>query len=232
MFESFDKCLNKVINEDGFYESKLLSEDLENKLEYLFILDELFKKDKIDKLYSDFLSEKLKEIGLENIPENYKEIAQRKMITNEEISLGKIRYNDKILHQSKILKYFLEGENKKKVQKDIDKILKKVIKNKKYFISAKDLALADSLIKDGFSLPSNFRYDDLSKKFDVPKNLLQLIKNDQKAFLALKIVEIIGEDEPYQLDPETIYFVTNLLNKMDLFTIRNKVLNSALPLRT
>ena len=51
-----------------------------------------------------------------------------------------------------------------------------------------------------------------------------------KAFLALKIVEIIGEDEPYQLDPETIYFVTNLLNKMNLVTIRNKVLNSALPL--
>ena len=32
----------------------------------------------------------------------------------------------------------------------------------------------------------------------------------------LKIVEIIGEDEPNQLDPETIYFITNLLNKMDL----------------
>ena len=62
--------------------------------------------------------------------------------------------------------------------------------------------------------------------------MLKLIENDQKAFLALKIVEIIGEDEPYQLDPETIYFVTNLLNKMNLFTIRNKVLNSALPLRT
>ena len=73
---------------------------------------------------------------------------------------------------------------------------------------------------------------ELSKKFDVPKNLLKLIDNDQKAFLALKIVEIIGEDEPYELDPETIYFVTNLLNKMNLVTIRNKVLNSALPLRT
>ena len=73
---------------------------------------------------------------------------------------------------------------------------------------------------------------ELTKKFDVPKNLIQLIDNNQKAFLALKIVEIIGEDEPYQLDPETIYFVTNLLNKMDLVTIRNKVLNSALPLRT
>ena len=59
----------------------------------------------------------------------------------------------------------------------------------------------------------------------------QLIDNDQKAFLALKIVEIIGEDEPHQLDPETIFFVTNLLNKMNLVKIRNKVLNSALPKR-
>ena len=61
---------------------------------------------------------------------------------------------------------------------------------------------------------------------------MQLIDNDQKVFKFLKIVEIIGEDEPYQLDPETIYIVTNLLNKMNLVTIRNKVLNSALPLRT
>ena len=44
-------------------------------------------------------------------------------------------------------------------------------------------------------------------------------------------VEIIGEDEPYQLDPETIYFITSLLNKMDLIKIRNKVLISALPQR-
>ena len=122
-------------------------------------------------------------------------------------------------------------EKIKKTQKDIDKIFKKITKNKKYFISAKDLALADALITDGFSLPTNFKYNELAQKFDVPKNLLKLIENDQKAFLGLKIVEIIGEDEPYQLDPETIYFVTNLLNKMKLVTIRNKVLNSALPKR-
>ena len=103
--------------------------------------------------------------------------------------------------------------------------------NNKYFVSAKDLALANSLINEGFSLPANFKYDELSKKFDVPQNLLQLIENDQKAFLTLKIVEIIGEDEIYQLDPETIYFVTNLLNKMKLVEIRNKVIISALPER-
>ena len=71
----------------------------------------------------------------------------------------------------------------------------------------------------------------MSNKYEIPKNLLQLIENKQNAYLALKIVEIIGEDEPYQLDSETIYFITNLLNKIDLIQIRNKVLVSALPQR-
>jgi hypothetical protein len=214
------------------YQKYLLSEGNNSKIEYLFLLEELFKKANLINVYSKYLSDKIEEIGIKNLPEEYQEIAQTRIVSEEDLILGKVKYNDKILHQSKILKYYVEGESKKKVQKDIDKIFKKISKSKKYFISAKDLALADALITDGFSLPSNFKYDELAEKFDVPSNLLQLIENDQKAFLALKIVEIIGEDEPYQLDPETIYFVTNLLNKMNLVTIRNKVLNSALPLRT
>ena len=213
------------------FQKYLIVENIDSKVEYLFLLDELFKKDNLNNIFSEFLSEKLKEIGLKNLPQEYQEIAESKIFTDEEMVLGKVKYNDKILHQSKILKYFVEGENKKKVQKDIDKIFKKVSKNNKYFISAKDLALADALIKDGFSLPANFKYDELSKKYEVPDNLLKLIDNEQKAFLTLKIVEIIGEDEIYQLDPETIYFVTNLLNKMSLYTIRNKVIVSALPER-
>ena len=122
-------------------------------------------------------------------------------------------------------------KNKKKVQKDIDKIFKKISKNRKYFFSAKDLALVEALAKDGFEIPQNFKKEELVLKYEVPKNLIQLIEKKQNAFLALKIVEIIGEDEPYQLDPETIYFITNLLNEMDLTIIRNKVLISALPQR-
>ena len=213
------------------YQKYLLSEANKSKIEYLFLLEELFKKSDLTNIYSKYLSDRIEEIGIENLPDDYQETAQTRIISEEELILGKVKYNDKILHQSKILKYYVEGESKKKVQKDINKIFKKITKNKKYFISAKDLALADALITDGFSLPSNFKYKELAEKFDVPNNLLQLIENDQKAFLALKIVEIIGEDEPYQLDPETIYFVTNLLNKMKLVTIRNKVLNSALPKR-
>jgi hypothetical protein len=47
----------------------------------------------------------------------------------------------------------------------------------------------------------------------------------------LKFVEIIGEDEIYELDPETIYFMTNILNQANLIKFRNKVLSRALPLR-
>ena len=182
-------------------------------------------------VYSKFLSNQIETIGIENIPEKYRETAKDRIVKDVRLSQGKIKYNDKILHQSKILKYFTEEEDKKKVQKDIDKIFKKISKNKKYFVSAKDLALADSLVNDGFSLPVNFKYTELSKKYKIPDNLLELINKDQKAFLSLKIVEIIGEDEIYQLDPETIYFVTNLLNRMNLIAIRNKLIISALPER-
>ena len=212
------------------YQKYLLSENIDTKIEYLLLLEELFKKEKLLNVYSKYLSDKIKEIGIDNISERYQEVAQSRII-DDEILLGKVRYNDKILHQSKIIKYYIEEENEKKVQKDIDKIFKKISKNRKYFYSAKDLALADALINDGFILPSNFAYQELSKKYDIPNNLLELIDNNQNAFLALKIVEIIGEDEPHQLDPETIYFITNLLNKMNLKKIRNIVFNSALPLR-
>ena len=225
------KTLNDSDARALIYQKYLLSDSAESKIEILFLLEELFKKNDLINIYSKFLSDRIEEIGVENLPKEYQEPALAKIKSDEELFLGKVKYNNKILHQSKILKYIVEGENKSKVQKDIDKIFKKITKNKKYFISAKDLALVDALIADGFSLPSNFKYNELVKELDVPKNLLQLAENDQKAFLALKIVEIIGEDEPYQLDSETIFFLVNLLNKTSLVTIRNKVLNSALPKR-
>ena len=93
------------------------------------------------------------------------------------------------------------------------------------------MALINSFASDGFKIPKDLNYDELLKKYEVPVNLFELTRKNQPAFLALKIVEIIGEDEPHQLDSETIYFITNLLNQMNLKKIRNKILISALPLR-
>ena len=74
-------------------------------------------------------------------------------------------------------------------------------------------------------------YQKLFAKYEVPPNLLQLAERNQSAFLTLKIVEIIGEDEINDLDPETIYFITHLLNKNNLKKFRNEILISALPER-
>ena len=225
------QTLNKFEARSLIFQKYLLAEDVDSKVEYLFILEELFKEDNLINIYSQFLSDNLKEIGLENIPDKYKEIADNRIQINNERVFSKIKYNDKILHQSKIIRFYLENEDQKKIQKDIDKIFKKISKNRKYFYSAKDLSLVESLEKDGFEIPQNLNISELTNKYEIPKNLLQLIENKQNAYLALKIVEIIGEDEPYQLDSETIYFITNLLNKIDLIQIRNKVLVSALPQR-
>ena len=226
------QTLEEIEARSLIFQKYLLSEDVNSKVEYLFLLEDLFKKSKLENIFTEKLSNSLKEIGLENIPEKYKKIAENIMIKNEDVTLlGKIRYNDKVLHQSKIIKFYLEDEQQKKIQKDIDKIFKKISKNRKYFFSAKDLALVDALVKDGFNIPASFNKKELASKYEVPKNLLQLIEKKQNAYLALKIVEIIGEDEPHQLDPETIYFITSLLNETNLIKIRNKVLISALPQR-
>ena len=47
----------------------------------------------------------------------------------------------------------------------------------------------------------------------------------------LKIIEIIGEDAIYDLDPETIYFLNKILNDLNLKKIRNDILSETLPLR-
>ena len=237
--------LNSLINADNIYQTLvtsdaraliyqklLLSDSSENKIKLLFLLEDLFKKDNLTNVYSKFLNDSLKEIDLKEIPESYQEAVQNNINSEEELKLGKIKYDDKVLHRSRLIKYFTEKEDIKKIQKDFNKVYKKIKRNKKYFYSAKDMAMIDSFINDGFKMPKDFNYQELLAKYEVPENLLNLAKNNQTAFLTLKIVEILGEDEPYQLDPETIYFITHLLNQANLKKFRNNVLISALPLRS
>ena len=241
---SFD--LNTLINADKLYQTFsgvdaralvyqkfLLSDKIENQLNLLFVLKDLFKKDKLSNVYTKFLSDQLEKINQKDIPKKYKKIVEKNIITDVEFSIGKIKYDDKILHKSKVTKYFLEtSPSKTKYQKDLNNIYKKIKRNKNYFFSAKDLALVEALLYDGFQIPKDINYQEISKKYNIPQNLIKLAETGQPGFLSLKIVEIIGEDEPYNLDPESIYFITNLLNQLGLTKIRNEILISALPQRS
>jgi len=249
IFEIYKKIqfdLNSLINADGIYQSLddiesralifqrfLLSDNVENKIKLLFLLKDLFKKDNLSNVYSKFLSDRLEEINQDDIPESYVKVVKKNIISEEEYKLGKIKFDDKILHRSRVIRYYTEeGTPKQKSQKNLNSIYKKIKKNKKYFFSAKDLALIESLKKDGFLIPEGIKYKEIAKKYSIPQNLLKLTKNKEPGLLALKFVEIIGEDKMYELDPETVYFIVHILNQADLKRFRNKILTAALPLRS
>ena len=84
---------------------------------------------------------------------------------------------------------------------------------------------------DGISLPEDLDYTSLSTQLTVPENLTDLANQNQVGLIMLKIVEIIGEDNIKDLDPETIFFLNRILNELNLKKIRNNILSEALPIR-
>ena len=230
--ENIYQSLDGIESRSLIYQKFLLSDNEENKIDLLILLKDLFKKDNLLNVYTGFMSDRLKEIDRDFITEDYALILEKNIISEEEYKLGKIKFDDKILHKSRIIKHYAEQNfSKEKTQKNINNVYKKIKRNKKYFFSAKDLVLIESLLVDGFKIPKEIKYKDLSKKYSIPGNLLALAKNKELGLLSLKFVEIIGEDEVYSLDPETVYFITHILYQANLLNFRNKILIRALPLR-
>ena len=212
------------------YQSMLLSDNIERKISLAFLLKDLFNKDKIYLVYAEELSDFLRSINSEDIPEEYSEVVEQHLVKKND---KKIKFDNEILHRSKIIKHFLnENEEKTRTEKDFKSVYKKIKRNKKYFISIKDIVVLESLVADGFSLPEDLKYNQLSSELTVPKNLYDLASQNQIGLVMLKIVEIIGEDNVNNLDPETIYFLTKILNELKLKKIRNIILSEALPIRT
>ena len=212
------------------YQSMLLSDNIERKISLAFLLKDLFIKDNIFPVYDDELSSILKSFNSEDIPENYVELVNQNL---NKKSKNKIKFDNEILHRSKVIKHFLvENQKISKTEKDFKLIYKKIKRNKKYFISIKDIVVLDSLAADGISLPEDLDYSALSSELTVPNNLYNLASQNQIGLVMLKIVEIIGEDNISDLDPETIYFLNKILNELNLKKIRNNILSEALPART
>ena len=214
------------------YQRALLSDNIENKLNLFFLLKDSFEKEKLNNIFKDKLSEILKEIDPSDVPEDFKKIVEKNIITEENVELGKIKFDDKVLHRSKVIKIFTEDDIKKdKVNKDLVSVYKKIKRNKKYFYSIKDIMLLETLIADGISIPSDLNVKSLSKDLTIPNSMESLIDDGQIGLFMLKLVEIIGSDDIENLDPETLYFINNLLNKGKIKKVRNQILNLALPLR-
>ena len=213
------------------YQSILLSDNIEKKLYFSFLLKDLFVKDKLLNVYSNELVNILQSIHPDEIPESYNELVKQNIEQNFN-TIKNIKFDNDILHRSKVLKHFLEKNQKiSKTEKDFKAVYKKIKKNKKYFISIKDIIVLESLEIDGITLPVDLDYSNRSSQLTIPKNLESLVNQKQTGLLMLKIVEIIGEDEISDLDPETVYFLNRILNDLNLKKIRNNILIKALPVR-
>ncbi|RZO49220.1 MAG: hypothetical protein EVA76_02515 [Candidatus Pelagibacterales bacterium] len=211
------------------YQSILLTDSVEKKINLTFLLKDLFVNDKILNVYSEELSNILKTIDRKTIPEDYVELIDNNLKSN---LATKVKFDNEILHRSKIIKHFLDDNEKlNRTKKDFKSVYKKIKRNKKYFISIKDIIVLESLVADGISLPEDLDYTTLSSQLTVPENLTDLASQNQIGLVMLKIVEIIGEDNIRDLDPETIYFLNRILNDLDLKKIRNNILSEALPIR-
>ena len=211
------------------YQSMLLSDSIEKKINLAFLLKDLFVLDKLFNVYAEELSNILKSIDREKIPELYVELIDQNL---NKYPTTKVKFDNDILHRSKVIKHFLDNNEKlSRTEKDFKSVYKKIKKNKKYFISIKDIVVLESLMADGISVPEDLDYTSLSTQLTVPKNLSDLVSQNQIGLVMLKIVEIIGEDNIRDLDPETIYFLNRILNELNLKKIRNNILSEALPIR-
>ena len=211
------------------YQSMIISDSNEKKIKLAFLLKDLFIKDKLFDVYAEELSNILKSIDPDEIPKGYAKLIEQNLSGN---LTTKVKFDNDILHRSKVIKHFLDNNEELSItEKDFKSVYKKIKKNKKYFISIKDIVVLESLAADGISLPEDLDYTALSSQLTVPTNLENLASQNQLGLVMLKIVEIIGEDDVSDLDPETVFFLNRILNELDLKKIRNNILSEALPIK-
>ncbi len=215
------------------YQKILLSDNVEAKLKYLFLLNDLFKKDNLTNIFKEYLSQELQALDFEKIPLGYKNLVFQNITEKKEKILGKIKYNDSKYYTSKITKFYTEkNSSKNKIQKELEKIHNKIKRNKKYKIFIQDAILFESLENDGFKIPKGINFNEIKKNNLPPIELLNLVKNKEVGLVLLRIIELVGEDEILDLDLQTIYFINYLFNEAGFTRTRNKILFTILPERS
>ena len=213
------------------YQSILLSDNLNKKMKLILKLNELFENDNIGLAFSNELKSILSTIEREDVPEKYLS-AYDYYLKKEDKELKKIKFNNNVIHRSKLLKYFIDEKyNEKNLEKDLEHIYKKIKKNKKYYFSTQDIVLLESLESDGFEVPKKIKKLYSSDNLTVPANLENLSVQNEIGLILLNIVEVVGEDKFNDLDSDSIYFIISILNKLGLKKIRNNIILKSFPER-
>ena len=224
------KVLSAIETRALIYQGILITTEIESRFELMNALKNSFKNDGIENAFNQELKNFLEKINPDEVPTNYSTF-YKKYINLNKVETTKIKINNKILHQSKLINYFKNKDSIKDTTKDLSDMLKKIKKNKKYFFSKKDIILVETLKSDGIQVSPKYKnlYD--TSELDMPSDIQVYINNGDMASVMLRIVEVIGQDEIKDIDGDTMYFIIDALNQLDVDPVRNKILLKILPLK-
>ena len=228
--KEYTKVLSAIETRALIYQGILITTDIENKLELMNALKNSFKIDEIENAFTDELRSFLNEIDEQEVPSNYTTFYQNYVDKND-AELTNIKINNKVLHQSKLVNYFKLENNTNNVSKELNNLLKKVKKNKKYIFSKKDVILVESLKSDGVKVLEKYNNMYEVNESEMPSDIQIFINSGDVATVMLRIVEVIGQDELKNIDDDTLYFIISALNQLDIDRLRNKILLKVLPLK-
>ena len=229
VFDSY-KLLPNYESRALLYQAFLVSKDPDTQIKLLELLKREFDDDKLNKAFDKELIRLIRTIDGEKIsPENseFYELQLSKIVNKK----FKIKYNNKILHQSKLINYFSGNTSKEKIEKELEKKLKKIKKNKKYYFSTKDNIIIESLISDGIEISEKYESILELNRSNIPTDIEVMINDGEIAMILLRLVEIIGEDNLKDLGTETLYFIISTLNKLNIDKIRNDIILQVIPVK-
>ena len=224
------KSLSNIEARALIYQKILLESEMIEKLKLLKILKNSFEDEDLGNAFDVELKKFLEKMDPLEIPDKLTSFYYTNIQINNQTN-KKIKFNNDILHQSKLVNYFNGDYSKSKIEKDINNFLKKIKKNKKYFFSKKDIIFLESLKSDGIKIDK--KYNDLYEVnlSEIPSDIQIMINNVDKGAALLRIAEVIGQDELDRIDEDTMYFIIITLSMLDIDFIRNKILLKVLPLK-
>ena len=224
------KVLSAIESRALIYQGILITTEVENKLLLMNALKNSFRNEKIEDAFDTELRVFLKEIDKDKVTSNFTSFYNN-YINEGKDELTNIKINNKILHQSKLINYLKDDGSPKKITKDLNDLLKKIKKNKKYFFSKKDIILVETFKSDGIQVSDKFKNLYQINDSEIPSDIQIFINNGDIAAAMLRIVEIIGQDELKDIGEDTLYFIISTLNQLDVDILRNKILLKVLPLK-
>ena len=125
---------------------------------------------------------------------------------------------DDFLHKSNVIN-LINNKKDKNAYKNL-KIFSKKIKQKKYVLNQKDLALINLLHKNKIKLPDNFKKNIYKEELYIPNNIFNLIDNNKKNLALLKTIEFTNKLQSKEDYLKNFLIILKIFDELKMPTLK------------